>query len=405
MALSEAWLKANHKKERSKPEEKTDRDGLSVRVSAKGKIVFQIRYRYDRKAARLDMGSYPLIGLKTARERAQEFRSKLEQGFDPRIVKRMEKQAIVQAESFSALFTQWYHSYCKKNKKGHEEIKRSFELYVIKEIGMLPIGVITLQQWLKILEDLVATGKPSIADRILTNTRQMLKWCVRRQLVDKNVLSDINAKQDLQIKSGVTDRALTNEEIYHVWRAVDLSRMAPKNKNFVKLCLFFGCRNGELRTSEKAHFDFEKRVWTVPPENHKLGAKTRKPLLRPIIPEIESILKDAIALSGEGRFLFKNAGTDEPMGRSAPLALPYNIMQWLRKNDGYEMAHWSIHDLRRTARTNFSTLAPPHIGEIILGHKLPGIWQTYDRYDYLEEQVDAYKKWWDRLQALTAPRQ
>lgn len=403
MALSETWLKANHKKERSKPEEKTDRDGLSVRVSSKGKIVFQIRYRYDGKAARLDVGSYPLIGLKAARERAQEFRSKLEQGFDPRIVKRMEKQAIVQAESFSELFTQWYHSYCKKNKKGHEEIKRSFELYVIKEVGMLPAGAITLQQWLKVLEGLVADGKPSIADRILTNAKQILKWGVRREMVMRNVLSDINAKQDLQVTSGVTDRALTDEEICRVWRAVDLSRMAPKNKNFVKLCLFFGCRNGELRVSEKSHFDFDKRVWAVPPENHKLGQKTGKPLLRPIIPEIEPILKDAIALS-EGKYLFNNAGTDEPMGRSAPLALPYNIMQWLRKNDGYEMAHWSIHDLRRTARTNFSTLAPPHVAEIILGHKLPGEWQTYDRYDYLEEQAIAYKNWWDRLQYITKAR-
>ncbi|MEO9655941.1 tyrosine-type recombinase/integrase [Marinomonas sp.] len=400
MALSEAWLKANHKKVRERPEEKTDRDGLSVRVSAKGKIVFQMRYRYEGKAARLDVGSYPLIGLKLARERAQEYRSKLEQGFDPRLVKRMEKQAIAQVESFSELFTQWYHSYCKKNKKSHLEIKRSFELYVIKEVGMLPVGAITLQQWLKILEDLVEAGKPSIADRILTNTKQMLKWCVRRQLADRNVLSDINAKQDLQVSSGVTDRTLSDSEIHYVWKAVDHSRMAPKNKNFVKLCLFFGCRNGELRLSEKAHFDFEKRVWEVPPENHKLGQKTGKPLLRPIIPEIEPLLKDAFALSGSGRYLFNNAGTDEPMGRSAPLALPYNIMQWLRKNEAYNMEHWSIHDLRRTARTNFSTLAPPHIGEIILGHKLPGEWQTYDQHQYLEEQAQAYGKWWERLKSI-----
>jgi hypothetical protein len=60
------------------------------------------------------------------------------------------------------------------------------------------------------------------------------------------------------------------------------------------------------------------------------------------------------------------------MGKSAPLALPYNIMQWLRRHEEYEMKHWSIHDLRKTARTNFSTLTEPHIAEIMLGHKLPG---------------------------------
>ena len=37
MAITDSWLKANHKKERSKTIVKTDRDGLSTNVSPKGK--------------------------------------------------------------------------------------------------------------------------------------------------------------------------------------------------------------------------------------------------------------------------------------------------------------------------------------------------------------------------------
>lgn len=88
------------------------------------------------------------------------------------------------------------------------------------------------------------------------------------------------------------------------------------------------------------------------------------------------------------------------MGTGAPLALPYNIMQWLRRHERYEMQHWSIHDLRKTARTNFSTLTEPHIAEIMLGHRLPGTWQVYDHYDYLPEQAKAYAAWTQRLAAL-----
>ena len=68
MALSDSWLKANHKKERAEREEKSDRDGLSVRVTPKGKIIFQVRYRYDKRLQRLDLGSYPLMSLKGARD-------------------------------------------------------------------------------------------------------------------------------------------------------------------------------------------------------------------------------------------------------------------------------------------------------------------------------------------------
>jgi len=46
MALSDTWLKAHHGKERPALAERGDRDGLSVRVSPKGKITFQLRYRY-----------------------------------------------------------------------------------------------------------------------------------------------------------------------------------------------------------------------------------------------------------------------------------------------------------------------------------------------------------------------
>lgn len=106
-----------------------------------------------------------------------------------------------------------------------------------------------------------------------------------------------------------------------VWRAIDLSRMAAKNKLFLKLCLMYGCRNGELRLAEKAHFDFEKQVWTVPAGNHRLGHATGKPLLRPITPETEPLLKQAITMSERSKHIFTNAGTDEPMGTSAPLAL------------------------------------------------------------------------------------
>ncbi|WP_444923432.1 tyrosine-type recombinase/integrase [Microbulbifer sp. DLAB2-AF] len=402
MALSDAWLKANSGKKIEKRFEKADRDGLSVRVTPQGKITFQLRYRYDGKAARVDLGSYPLMTLKNARSEGLRLKGKLEQGYDPRVVKQLEKQAILNADSLEELFLQWYHSYCKENKKGHHEILRSFQLYVFPAVGHLPAEEVTLHEWLALLEKR-AQATPGIADRILTNAKQMLKWGVRRRLITSNPIANINATEDLRIKKGTGTRSLSPDEIGMMWQALEHSRMAPKNKIFLKLCLFYGCRNGELRVSEKKHFDFEKRIWTVPPANHKMGKSTKKPLLRPITPEIEPLLKEAFLLSGESKHLFNNSGSNKPMGQGAPLALPYNLMQWLRRHRDYEMKHWSVHDLRKTARTNFSELTEPHIAEIMLGHKLPGQWQVYDHYDYLKEQTEAYTKWWAKLTGFTNP--
>ncbi|MBO9493812.1 integrase family protein [Thalassotalea sp. G20_0] len=400
MSLTDAWLKANHKKNREKSDVKTDGDGLSARVSPKGKITWQLRYRFNGKADRADIGSYPNLSLKEARRESERLKGQLEKGFNPKIVLKMEKQAIITATSLASLYELWHESYCKKNKANHQDIKRSFEIHVFPTIGTLPAKEVTLHQWLAILEGL-ADNIPSIAERVLTNAKQMLKFGVKRHLLENNVLAHINAVEDLSVRKNVDTRSLKPQEIQQVWEAIELSRMATKNKLFLKLCLVFGCRNGELRISEKKHFDLENRLWIVPPENHKLGKLTSNPLTRPIIPEIIPLIEQAILLC-DGKYLFTNSGSKEVMGRRAPLALPYNIMQWLRKNRKVEMEHWSVHSLRKTARTNWSTLTEPHVAEIMLGHKLPGEWQVYDHHLYIEEQAEAYSKWWTRLMEFTA---
>jgi integrase len=403
MAITDTWLKSNSGKRSDKVREKADRDGLSVRVSAAGKVVFQMRYRYNGSAhpKRLDLGTYPAMSLKEARTEHLRLRGKHEQGHDPKVVRLIEKQVIATAVTLEGLFQLWYEKYCKLAKVSHHEILRSFELYVFTELGQLPAGQVTLHQWLDLIEK-HAKLRPAIAERILVNTKQMLKFGVKRKLLAANTLSEIYAKADFQLQKREDLRSLNDEEVARVWRAVDQSRITAKNKLFIKLCLFFGCRNGELRLSRKADFDLEKGLWTVPPENHKMGKKTGKPLLRPIVPEVRPLIEQAMKISGSTTYLFSNDGTDKPMGKRAPLALPYNVMQWLRRHEKFEMEHWSIHDLRKTARTNFSTLTEPHIAEVMLGHKLPGTWQTYDHYTYLKEQGAAYSAWWQRLRELTA---
>lgn len=399
MALTESWLKANLNKPRDKKLIKADRDGLNARISPKGKITYLMRYYYNTSRKDLDLGTYPLMSLKEARAEVTRLRKRLEEGHDPKVVRQLERQAIIAAESLQGLFGLWYDAYCANAKKGHHEIKRSFEIHVFPRIGKLPADRISLHEWLDILEAL-SEKKPAIAERILVNAKQCLKWGVKRKLIGHSVLADIYAKEDLQITKRSTDRVLTHEEIRMVWLAVDNSRITDKNKIFIKLCLIYGCRNGELRQAEKAHFDFERNVWTIPPENHKLGKKSGKPLLRPITPSIKGYLKEAFKLSAESEYVFTNDGSNDVMGVRAPLALPYNVMQYLRRHEKFEMEHWSMHDLRRTARSNFSTITEFHVAEIMLGHSLGGVVQVYDQHDYLQEQAQAYEAWCERLAGI-----
>lgn len=401
MALSDTWLRTNVGKVIEKSIEKTDRDGLSARVSIKGKIVFQMRFWHGGKQCRMDLGSYPAMTLKQARDELVRFKAELEKGHDPRVIKKLVKQGNIDAITVSQLFYAWYKAYCEVNKKGHKEIKRSFELYLLPVLGALPVDRVTALMWCDVFDKRVKESE-SITERLLVNSKQMLNWAVRRSLCAENVLQHIMPKADFNIVKRTCNRILTDEEIKMLWYSLEHSRMAAKNKIFVKLCLIYACRNGELRLARKTDFDFDAMVWTIPATNHKAGKKSKKPLYRPITENIKPLLLELFDLS-EGDYLLTNAGEKTQFSTNAGVSLPYHINQWLRKNADYEMKHWSLHDLRRTARTHFSSLCQPHIAEIMLGHTLPGEWMTYDQYAYLDEQRAAYSAWVDKLMGIVNP--
>lgn len=403
MPITETWLKANAGKPREKVEEKSDRDSLSARVSAKGKITFQIRFRFDGKGARIDLGSYPLISLKEAREKALEVRSLIEKGIDPRVEKKLEKiNQDRESLTFKGIFDEWHEKYLFKNKKSANDIYRSFELYVFKEFGDLPANRISVRNWLNLLEPL-AEQKPSITERILSNTKQMYNWAIKRELCVLNPLANIDSKEDLHIEYIPKDRTLNDQEIAHIWQGLMRSRMYIRNRIFVQLCFIYGCRSGELRTAKKEHIDKDSMIWIVPPENHKNGEKTRKPLIRPLIPETLQLF-DLAATLNDSEYLFVTAkNKHQPVSRGALLSLPYDLTEYLFREEQVTLDHWSLHDLRRTFRTNMSTITEPHIAEIMLGHVLPVIWRTYDKHDYLDEQKEALTKWVERLRQIVMP--
>lgn len=400
--ISDSWLKSKVGKRLEKPDEVGDRDGMSVRVSRRGKITFQMRFRIDGKPARCDLGRYPKMTLAEARDLSKRMQKALDGGHDPRVVLRLEKDAIrnAEADTLNKLFTDWYAKVVVKTKPSHVQIRRSFEIHVLPKYGKHPSVEVTLHHWLDLLEELAAR-KPGITEVILTNAKQMLKWAVKRKRLPLNPLADISAKQDLLILRNRAKRALSNEELIYVWNAIDLSHLRPCNKLYLKLCLAYGCRHTELRKAKKEHFDLTKMIWTVPPENHKMGKKTKEPIVRPIVPEILPLITEAIAWSSsDSEYLFPKRGGTGMKSAQTHICWPINLTTWIRKNFSFKISHWSIKAFRKTARTNYSTLTHPHVAEIMLGHALPGSWGIYDLHKYLDEQALAYSAWCHRIMKL-----
>ncbi len=84
MAISDTKLRTIYGKPYSGPQEVADADGLSVRISPKGVIQFQYRYRWHGKPNRLGLGRYPYLSLKDARQITADLRKLYFSGADPR---------------------------------------------------------------------------------------------------------------------------------------------------------------------------------------------------------------------------------------------------------------------------------------------------------------------------------
>ena len=401
MALTDSWLKANYNKARDKTVEKADGEGLSVRASPTGKLVFQMRYRVSGKAVRVDLGTYPRMSLKDARNEHQRLKGKQEQGESPKQVKLLEAHGVQGALTNEELYRQWHDAYCVHTKQKADDYLRSFEIHVFPVLGALPADKTTTGMWMTMVEA-VTKSAPSIAVRILNTSKQMHKWAGRRGLMVTSPLGDFGSA-DLLIEKKESGRSLSDAEICLFWHSVERSRMTASTRLFMKLCLFFGCRNGELRSvNPKEDLDFDLMLWTIPKEKNKTGKKTGKAIVRPLIPEVVPMLKEAIALSRSPTCLFTQDAKPVPLESNAVLSMPYSVMKNARRHFDIEMAHWSMHDLRKTARTNFSTLTSVHIAEVMLGHSLKGMQGVYDRHLYIEEQTAAYQAWWQRLQEVVS---
>lgn len=400
MAITDSWLKANHKKARPKPEEKADGEGLSVRASATGKLVFQMRYRWQGKPARLDLGSYPTMSLKQARVRLIEMKGALAEGRDPRQV--MLEQRLVYTDEYTLekIFMKWYEEYCLREKVSAPEILRSFELHVFPKLGDHAAERIPTYIWSELLEDL-RDDVPTIAVRILLNAKQMYRWANRRRLLTSNPLSDFSAKEDLGVVKKTRGRALSDEEIEAFFLALRSTRMYEANKLYVCLCLILGCRNGELRQLRPHEdIDFEQGIWTIPLERSKTRKSSGQIVRRALIPPVIELMKQAMSMSASPDLMFATFSGKEMSDRST-LCWPTRI-QIRAERLGRKMDHWTLHDLRKTARTNFSPLVPVHVAELMLGHSIKGVHGVYDYHDYLDEQRAAYTAWYEKLKPISS---
>ncbi|EFK2283430.1 tyrosine-type recombinase/integrase [Escherichia coli] len=389
--LTDTRLRTIANKPYDGPSEIADRDGLSARISPKGKITFQYRYRFNGKPVRMKIGEYGKMSLKDARYAVSEYRELLTKGKNPALCV---KQAIAfeQGKRSISDVVEDYLSLPNVIKLvAYKEVKSALMRHVVNKYGDYIADDVTTKQWMDIFGEITAAGHAVTAGLILKRMKIIVNSAIRRGLMTNTAINNIRVA-DVGEHYAVGERYLSCEEIGHFWRTVDSSQIYPQNKIALKLLLLTGCRVGELQKMRREHLDLDNGVWTVP----AAVAKTRSEIRRGLSDLSIKMLREVLT-SHEYDYVFPPVinGGNRPVNVSVIKVAAI----FVRKRMGGKS--WSCHDLRRTCRTHLSAIGVPvHIAEKILGHSLRGILAVYDKYDYLDEQKEALNKFADYVLSL-----
>jgi len=339
------------------------------------------------------LGQYPKMSLKQARELRDDLKSKLRKGYDPKVV----MNEVDSTMTLQKLFDIWDEKSLQRTDNG-AKVKANMENHILPSFGKLDAGQITQPMWVERI-DTIAQDTPAMAVQMLSYCRQMLEFGKRRGTLSWNPLKGLQAKNDFGIIRGRGKRVLDDEDIRMLFLAIQHTQIAPKNRIMLQLALAYGCRWQDLRQARKMDFDFEKMIWTVPADRHKTGKSSGAgDILRPIIEGTVPLIRTAMQLAPGSVMFPKQEDPEAVVGATSHISIPYRIIEYLDKHQGLKMAHWTVHDLRRTQRTRQSALRTEYIvAEKMLGHAAG---DPYDYHRYMDEMREGYDKWWAKLQTL-----
>lgn len=380
--LTDTKLRKALGKRRESVEVLSDTHGLNARLSVAGGVTFFYRYRWQGKAAQLSIGDYPAISLAQARERRQQFRAWITEGYDPRQKVQAERTERIQALTVNQAYDYWVEHYCIPEKIVKTDAnQQSFKKHISPRIGSAIVDQTSKARWLEVFD---AMGRTVIAGEMLSLMKRALRFCHNRGVIKNNPLESLR-KSDVGISSKMGERKLSDEEIKVVWNA--LFALPPSQQLVVRFMLLTGCRAAEIRKSRWEWFDFAEKTWTVPAEDYKTGKSIRRAL-----PDVAIRLLQEHKRGSVTHHVLTPAQFRDKDDRPPQQTLVSTYSTQVIKKTG--MKQWSLHDLRRTVATRLSELgAPPHVIEKLMGHQMGGVMARYNLHDYIDDQREWLVIW------------
>ena len=368
-----------------------DGNGLFLRVQYEGvSRTWVYRRKIGPKEYRLGLGPIGQISLDAARKLVARINDAVAEGITPKeflesLKAPKEEEEVNNTPTLNDIFETAMKDIADlkrwRNEDSERQWRSNMQTYVLPVIGDIPLDEIGIKEVLSVVEPIWNT-KTETASRVLGRLATFLNWANVHGYRSGENPAQWNGKIAMilpspnRIKEKKHHAAISIDEVQvlckQLWEKPIQGNLA------VLLGILTATRVQEFLDAKWEEFDFENRIWYMPPERRKDGKGI--PLRVPLSNEVLALLSKLPHLTD---YVFPGM-----FAKTMSKTTPCKIL----KDKGYNV---TMHGMRSTFRDWAATTRQDWVAsEKALSHSVGNeVTQAYLRTDMLDERREIMQKW------------
>lgn len=268
--------------------------GLHLQVTESGARSWVLRTTVGARRREIGLGGFDDVSLATAREKARDTRAKIGQGIDPVAERRRRRMAHTRVLTFDeaasrmldAKESEW------RNAKHRRQWATTLKSYASPRIGRRPVDEIFVRDIEGVLSP-IWKDKTETAMRLRGRIEAVLAWAT----VAGHRHGDNPARWRHNLDKLLPKPSKVRETAHHPALPLDdlprfmeaLRGRAGVAPRALELLILTASRSQEIRLAERAEFDLDGKLWTVPAGHMKAGKEHLVPLSRHAVRLLRSL--------------------------------------------------------------------------------------------------------------------
>ena len=333
----------------------SDGGGLRLKVDVNGSKIWEFRFTLNGKSRKTTFKTYPIVSLKEAREKRQEFQEFINKNIDPiEYFKNLKNENILETEGiFLNVVKEWLAREEQKTAPStHINKVRTFDNDIIPFLKSKHIKEIEISDVVKILESKLLQSY-DVSSKIFSYLDSIFRYAVLKGYCDRNILNDIKKGDIIPSRKSrhfpkITDIAIFKELV----NAIYTYKGSHSIRNALRLVLHLPFRAENICNMKWEYIDFDKNAIIIPRNQMKIKDINLQDFKLPLSNEVINILKEQEQISGHQEWVFLGTNNRSPINSESP----NKALKIMGFNDETTGRKITMHGFRGTCRSLLDTL-------------------------------------------------